>query len=714
MQIESVSYPVSESARQVTELAQTSTQRVIASVGIIAAVAFIGAAASWPEHYQWNLVPGMLIIVLTSVIAYQLLARAFIASQVIWQFGLSAAVLTLAAIFQQPEMLFLLALLPLMAVVALGVGGGFASEAGVIASMLFAARSPFFPPLGEGYPWAIILGGGLCGLLGWASTSSLVTVMGWFVYSYKNLQTNLEEIRQQRTQLNRALRQLDQANQMLQRANASLVAARRAAEEAERFKAEFVANVSHELRTPLNLIIGFAQVMVTSPESYGGEPLPGGYRSDIYAIYNSAKHLRALVDDVLDMGRLDANKIALVRQPVPVAALVNEIETMVRDYVTAKGLELRAYLDPDLPILQIDQLRIRQVLLNLLVNAVRFTEKGIIQLQVSRQDQQVMFRVQDTGRGIAPEDLPHIFEPFHTTNHHAETPWHTGTGLGIPISKKFVELHGGQMGVESGLYEGTTFWFTLPCETCGEPNIQWIKPRAAPPDAEEMERIVVVVTPDDGVTSTLQRQIANFRFVTAENLAAGAAMAHEFQATALIADETPDNLPTMDIPIVNVPLPTREKIAAALGARDLLTKPVSAEQLIAALDRSGRTAPRVLIADQDPGLARLFRRILRPRVANQNLLEAYTSDEILTRLAADRPDMILLSVDLQQPSVRQMLAQPEYRDVWVILIGEEWDEWMRVLQPLQIFRSSGFRSGELMRTLQAILGSFGSMGAAAA
>ncbi|MEW5719238.1 MAG: ATP-binding protein, partial [Chloroflexota bacterium] len=545
-----------------------------------------------------------------------------------------------------------------------------------------------------------------CGLLGWASTSSLVTVMGWFVYSYKNLQTNLEEIRQQRAQLNRALRQLDQANQMLQRANASLVAARRAAEEAERFKAEFVANVSHELRTPLNLIIGFAQVIVTSPESYGGEPLPGAYRSDIYAIYNSAKHLRALVDDVLDMGRLDANKIALVRQPVPVAALVNEIETMVRDYVTAKGLALRVHLEPDLPILQIDQLRIRQVLLNLLVNAVRFTEKGFIQLQVSRQEHQVMFRVQDTGRGIAPEELLHIFEPFHTTtDHHAETPWHTGTGLGIPISKKFVELHGGQMGVESIPFEGTTFWFALPCETCGEPNVPSVKPRAAPPDAEEMERIVVVVTPDDGVTATLQRQIADFKFVAAKNLAAGVAMAQELQATALITDETPDDLPTIDIPIVNVPLPTREKIASALGARDLLTKPVTAEQLIAALDRSGRTAQRVLIADEDPGLARLFRRILRPRVAGQNLLEAYTSTEVLTRLDADHPDVILLSVDLQQPNVRQMLAQPEYRDVWIILIGEKWDEWTRVLQPLQIFRSSGFRSGELMQTLQAILGS---------
>jgi signal transduction histidine kinase len=692
-----------EPSKQSHELVRAATERTVMFVAILAGFALVTISATWPSLYQWNLVPGLSIVAIVALIVYRLLDRAFRVAQIIWQVGLGLAILVLAMTLGQVEILFLLALLPLMAIFALGVRGGLLSQAGVIALVLFASQQTIFPRVSEEHQIAIILAGLLCGLLGWALSSPLVTVMDWYAYAFEKSQANLEQVRQQRTQLNQALNQLDQANQQLQRTNASLVAARRAAEAAERFKTEFVANVSHELRTPLNLIIGFAEVMVTSPESYGGEPLPGAYRSDIYAMYNSAKHLRALVDDVLDLGRLDANKIALVQTQVSVGLLVGQVESMVRDYVNAKGLELQIQIEEDLPLLQIDQLRIRQVLLNLIVNAVRFTEQGFVELRVARQAQQVIFRIQDSGRGIAPEDLPHIFEPFRTTEHRSETGWHAGSGLGVPISKRFVELHGGQMGVESHLYQGTVFWFTLPC--ADEPKSLVLPTSENFPTQElgEPERRVAVVERDETTLASLQRQIAAWKFIAVKTFEEGIELANQDQVMALITDELPQTIPQIRLPVIQVPLPSRTRIATTLGARDLLFKPVTTEKLYAALDQLDQPIRRVLLAVNDPGLIRLFRRILRPRIAMPNCLEAYTSDEVLARIVADQPDAILLDANLPQLRVREFLARPECKSVPVILLGEDWDEWGNLPYPIQVFRTGGFRTGELLRTTQAIL-----------
>ncbi len=305
--------------------------------------------------------------------------------------------------------------------------------------------------------------GGFTVLIGWSSSHALYTVTHWLVYSYNQARENMEKAREHRGQLARVVKDLDQAYHRLERANAALVAAWRAADDAERFKAEFVANVSHELATPLNLIVGFSEMITTAPESYGGVPIPGPYRSDLNAIYHNARHLLALVDDVLDLARIEAGKIALARDWVDLPALIQEAIDMVRDYIAAKGLTLQMQIEQGLPELSLDRMRIRQVLLNLLVNAARFTERGTIRVEAAQQNGEVVLRISDTGRGIPKEDLPKIFEEFRSTEQPVST-WHSGTGLGLPISKKFVELHHGRMGVESIYLQGTTFWFTIPCD----------------------------------------------------------------------------------------------------------------------------------------------------------------------------------------------------------------------------------------------------------
>ena len=238
-----------------------------------------------------------------------------------------------------------------------------------------------------------------------------------------------------RAQLAQVLQDLDRAYYRLERTNAALVAAWRC-RRGQRLKSELATNLSHELRTPLNLIIGFCEMVgIPRPEKYGSVAIPGVYRSDLNAIYQNAQHLMALVNDVLDLARIDYGRLGLAREEVHVANLVREAVDMVREYVEAKGLQLVIVMAPDdLPSLWIDRLRVRQVLLNLLVNAARFTEQGSVRVGVAGEE--VVLSVEDTGRGIPAAELDHVFEEFTQVGPHQAQGWPSVPGLGLPISKK--------------------------------------------------------------------------------------------------------------------------------------------------------------------------------------------------------------------------------------------------------------------------------------
>ena len=340
-----------------------------------------------------------------------------------------------------------------MAIITTGLLAGLVVEAGIVILSVWLHYGQPAGVLPSGFAISAIAMGALAGLLGWASSHALFTVTHWSIYSLHQARENMEAAREHRAQLARVVKDLDQAYSRLGRTNASLVAAWRAAEEAERFKAEFVTNVSHELRTPLNLIVGFSEMMLTAPESYDGVQIPGPYRSDLNVIHHNAQHLLALVDDVLDLARIEAGRLGLVKEETDLATLVAEATGMVHDYIAAKGLALHIRVAPDLPRIWLDRLRIRQVLLNLLVNAARFTERGSITLEVRREGQEVITWVTDTGRGIPEHDLPKIFQEFRS---HRSTRVDVAQRyrLWLPISKRFIELHHGRMGVESTYLQG--------------------------------------------------------------------------------------------------------------------------------------------------------------------------------------------------------------------------------------------------------------------
>jgi len=227
--------------------------------------------------------------------------------------------------------------------------------------------------------------------------------------------------------------------------------------ELDRSKRRFLANMSHELRTPLTNIIGFSRLMM---KEIGG-PLTQQNRDDLEIIYNNGQRLLDLINDLLDVSQIEAGLMELEFRAVDLTDLIHSVMATTSALVRDKDIELGQEIDPDLPIVQADRTRIRQVLLLLLSNAAKFTERGNITVRAWPDDGQVVVSVSDTGVGILPEDRERIFERFEQgTLGNGRRP--NGAGLGLALSKEFVEMHGGHIWVESEVGKGSTFTFTLP------------------------------------------------------------------------------------------------------------------------------------------------------------------------------------------------------------------------------------------------------------
>ncbi|MDI7276664.1 MAG: ATP-binding protein [Anaerolineae bacterium] len=626
--------------------------------------------------------------------------------------GLTLAVTVIASALQGAAVSYLYLLIVLVAAVLTDQRGMWSVTLACIGLVVLAGTRAHHASLSDLFPVALCIL--LAALTAWLSSRRLFTALSWALSMTEQAQRNARDARERRAEVRSMLKSLDEAYVRLERANEALIFAREAAEKAYRFKAEFVANVSHELRTPLNLIVGFSEMMATAPESYRGRRLPSEYRGDVMAIYHSARHLSDLIDDVLDLSQIEAGRLPISREAADLGGIVREAVDIIRGLAQAKGLRLELDLPPDLPTLRLDRTRIRQVLLNVLSNATRFTDQGWIRVRASVQGRQVHVTVEDSGRGIAPDKLAQAFEAFGQLH---EDRARQGSGLGLAVSRRFVELHGGTMWIESTLGQGTTVGFTLPVDEGEAAPRPLIRSRKVPRSGDGRPR-VLVLHDDPHVLTLLRRYVEGIHFVLAETGERAVELLRHTPPFAVVMDRGwgerwRDLLAeaglTEPLPALTCPLPSLRQLALLLGAADYLVKPVRREALLQSLARLPKPPHSVLVVDDDPSFARLMIRIIKAHDPQVNLLMASGGAEGLAIARSERPDLVLL--DLLMPEVsgydflEEVRRDPALAGMTVIILSARSleQEARPVAGELRLERPDGLTPTETLQAIQALL-----------
>ena len=527
----------------------------------------------------------------------------------------------------------------------------------------------------------------------WVSIRFAETATHWSWTSYVRMRDLLEESRTRQLHLKEVQQDLNQANTELARVSDRLRAMNRIAEDARRAKEEFVANVSHELRTPLNMIIGFSEIITQSPRLYQRD-LPSQLLADLEVIQRNARHLANLVDDVLDLSRAEAGRMALTREMVTMGEVIEVALATVRPLFETKGLSLSMDVPADLPPVYCDKTRIRQVIINLLSNAGRFTERGGACVAARQDGPSVIITVSDTGPGIPKADQERIFEPFEQYDG-GTAQRYGGSGLGLAISRRFVEMHGGRMWVESEPGQGSAFSAMLPlgvtAHTHANEAVRWFspyqpyEPRARPwqapqpvvkprlvvlDQAETLQQILARYEPDAEVTAT---QTVEQAVEEARRLPASALLVNDLNAPPAWPSALAQAPLPYRTPIIRCAIPDRQEAADHLGVRAYLLKPIQREALLSALEQISPPARSVLLVDDNEEALQLFARILSSAERPYDIYRASSGARALALLHSRRPDAMLL--DLVMPEmdgyeVLRLKQQDEsIRDIPVIAIS---------------------------------------------
>jgi signal transduction histidine kinase len=268
---------------------------------------------------------------------------------------------------------------------------------------------------------------------------------------------NRDEFGAQAVSLNRMSGEIHRLIEEQQQAAATLRQLNARLEQASRAKSEFLANMSHELRTPMNAILGFTEML---RDGLYGE-VPSELREPLEDIQTNGRHLLGLINDVLDLSKIEAGRMDLALAEYSVHDVVESVRVSLRSLAAERGLDFVVRIPADLPAAYGDAKRLTQCLMNLAGNALKFTREGRVEIAVERQGDALRYRVTDTGIGIAKDELEKVFDEFRQVDA-TITREFGGTGLGLSISKRFIEMHGGRIGVESEVGVGSTFWFTVP------------------------------------------------------------------------------------------------------------------------------------------------------------------------------------------------------------------------------------------------------------
>jgi signal transduction histidine kinase/CheY-like chemotaxis protein len=712
------------------ELLVSTSRKVMLTTGAVYLAFHFILTLTWPRLFSPSLWSVTAIMLVTLIVCSRLLERAFLSAQVLWFGALTVMILTAYATYARPEILLLFGFFPMLSEVMLGLRATVFVNLGIVALVGLWNILPGLPPLPPGYEGWVIL---LClasTFLGWSMSDNLISAIETSSYHYREALKRLEETRQHRAEISVLLGEVSKANYQLDRLNKMLSYARAKAEEAREERDRFALSVSHELRSPLNFVIGFSDLMVNSPETYA--PLPGwppGLYDDVQEIYRSSNHLLGLINDILDMGKMDARQMPLFKERVEIAEIIEEVVNMVRPTAEKKGLFLRVTVEPRLPVLYVDRTRIRQVLLNLVTNSQRFTARGGISIRAhAHRPGLLMVEVEDSGTGIAESDLPKMFSEFRQ----AGSPnWQRGegTGLGLAIGRRFIELHGGEMAVQSRLGEGSIFSFTLPVQPVNELEIETSEAaRRARAASSESAPLLLFLSADPFWAKTFAESLGEFKFSILSDPAQLLTVTQQAFPRAVIIDQALADCPEVDafvhqppydLPVISFAIPVNLNRVTALpeGVSQYLLKPVSRHTLVETVRGLGPQVRTLLVVDDDPGMVRFVTQSLRSAAEDAPLPEprlvtALTGAQALRCLEQEEIDAVLLDLDLPDMNglsiVQHIQEEQRLRRVTVVVLSANDLPQSLTIQQRGLFRIAVNRPlarKELVDVLQAVLGS---------
>ncbi len=496
--------------------------------------------------------------------------------------------------------------------------------------------------------------------LSWLISRILSTAIEWYSQTHQHSVKLLNETRDHRAKLTTALKSLEISYMTQQQIKQDLLHARKQAEEAQRLKERFVANISHELRTPLSLILGFSEVMYFSPEVYGDVNWTPLLTRDVNQIYRSSRHLMEMIDDILDLSYFEQASFVIERKPVHFSRFMEETVELVNNLFQKGPLHFSYEIETELPEVEIDSTRIRQVILNLLNNARRFTDSGFVKLEARRREDKIQVKVTDSGSGIPADQLRYIFDDYYQVDYSLSRR-HGGAGLGLAISKRFIEAHDGQIWVESQLGVGSSFTFEIPSTTGRTAYVQQVAPLSVKPPirlltigSSHLDRQLIKSTQDMeiyhlGDPAELEQAIQTYHPRAIVEISTGlpSISAH-----------------TTKLPTITCKLVQQVNMTSHLHITGHLSKPINFDKLKRAIGNDIPNIQQVMVIDDDPDFGQLMDRMLHTIDPTLKVTRTTDGYDALQKMQSNPPDVAL--VDLIMPDLNGLEIIALMRDLTVL------------------------------------------------